>query len=70
MYAINHTTHQIFSYSDAGAEKVRALKSKSKKKKMLAFYTTVIKSTVWSFEETYEEAKATQAMLFLSGAGQ
>jgi len=69
MYAIGHTTHRLISISAEFISKIIARKSKSKINFKRAFYCTNIKNETWSFFETYEEAQAELAMLFLGGGG-
>lgn len=68
MYAVGHTSHTLISLSNEAEAKVRERKKTCGRKFKGCFYRSVIKNEVWSFVETYEEAKATQALLFLDGA--
>jgi len=67
MYAVGHTSHTLISLSDGASAKVEQCKANCKKTFSNVYYRRVIKNETWSFLETYEDAKAHQAMLFLDG---
>lgn len=66
MYSVNHTTHTLISHSEGYSNKVRTWFNGYVKSKTV-FAVCVIKGNRTSFFETYEEAKAHQAMLSLHG---